>query len=431
MLHSQLKIKYPGCPFLINDTNINKSITNKTPININNSFMNNSSIDETSNQFVFDEDTLTSTDFLKLISDKLIFSERSNVINDFLSWYEKKNETDKEIEDYISSDVNGVNVGTDVKVVWTRLKQPLKSLDIGSKGNLCINFHACAYNDEHGTFLNKEFEGDIGWIVIPICPSETDAIIPDVNINKSHDLIIHPSDRSIKINETYIDQSKVPSRGTDGKIEEPKLLNPATYKTDIDNRYEKFEAGIRSSRVSARKFIVRDNNQIKIKHDVTSNLVNEVKLMSLQNDLNRQMEYRSYVGKIPLTDITRSNASLIRDRLDNPYKAYRFRNNPELYKQHKKIDPHIREISDHVVRTHNFNQRSLDTSITLNVDTQCDNFDFILDKVGVKKLNGLYKFSPVSTGRIFISNRHLLDYLSFVTVMRYKQRIHITLHEIS
>lgn len=391
MFHSQLKIKYPTCPFLINDANINKT------------FINNSSNDKETNQFVFDEDALTFSDFLKNISDKLISSEKTNAIIDFLSWYEKK------IDNNDNIDGIGVNIGVDV--VWTRLKQSLKNLDIGGKGYLCINFHACAYNDEYGSFLNKEFDGDIGWIVIPIYPSETDTIIPNTNIDKSSSLIVQPFSRSINN----------PDIITNSNVEEITILNPTTYKTDIDNRYEKFEAEIRSSRVSARKFVLRDNNQIKVKHDTSSNTINT----------SDMMEYRSYVGKIPLTNMTRSNASVIRDRLDNPYKAYRFRNNPKLYEQQKKVDPHIREISDHVISTHNSNQRSLDTSINLNINTMHFNFDFILDKVGVKKLNGLYKFIPVSTGRISITNKHLLDSLLFVTVMRYKKKIHITLHELS
>src|SRR5690606_37746292 len=119
------------------------------------------------------------------------------------------------------------------------------------------------------------------------------------------------------------------------------------------------------------------------------------------------------------------SAGLIRERLGNPYKAYRFRTNPVLYEQSKRIDPNIKEISDYVVNKNNSSYNCAERNIGR------DNFDFILEKVGVKMLNGMYKFSPAISGSVLIPGKHELMSIQFLSVLRYKKNIHITFHDLS
>src|SRR5690606_19483733 len=112
---------------------------------------------------------------------------------------------------------------------------------------------------------------------------------------------------------------------------------------NIITRHDEFEVNIKNARCGARKLVVRDNVKI-IKE---SNTIQDVL------PPNKHMDKRIKINKIPLTDKTRISAGLIRERLGNPYKAYRFRTNPVLYEQSKRIDPNIKEISDYVVNKNN------------------------------------------------------------------------------
>jgi hypothetical protein len=369
MIHIQFKTRYPGCPFVTYEDNINK----------------------TSTQIVFDEDSLTASELIKTVIGKLNQTEynqaNTTLIEDFLSNYSQSNE-------FID------------RVKWTKLKQPLREFDF--KQHIYINFHSTAYNDENGCVIDKEFLGDISWLIVPLDPIDSNFIHAANMTNYTIHLL----------NTKSIETS---SRIIDADINKSSLLNPATYKNDgIDNQYEKFEANIRSARVSARRFVIRDDEKIKQKIDKTLDTTNPVNVT-----IDKMIEPRVRIGKIQLTNNTRASAGTIRERLANPGKAYRFRTNPLLYEQCKKIDLHIKNVCDHTIAKHNSNHRLLER------DIMRDDFDFILEKTGVKRLNGVLKFYPTNSGKIIINKIHNLKSLCFLSIMRHKKNIHITLHDLS
>lgn len=357
MLHNQLKIKYPECPFLTHDVNPTTIIK----------------------QLRFDEDVIDPIKFIEIIMDKTTHQNsdlsklNSDSVINFLSHYLQPNDFIDEIK-------------------WSKLEQSIRDFDF--KRNMYVNFHSAAYRDEYGPIINKEFEGDIGWVIIPIEP--IDLIVVNSSVN-------------------YTIHSVISSRSV---IE--KSVKTPIQPNYVQTNYDKFESNIRSNRTSIRKFVTRNDIEIKEKKDITLDTEDPI-----NTNTNKLMQYRIKIGRIPLTDKTRASAGMIRERLADPSRMYRFRNNPELLKQIKKIDPHIRELSDTITEKHNANYRSIERDVSRN------NFDFVLEKVGIKKINGVLKFNPVNTGKITITDNHSLSTAYFVSVLRYKKNLHITLHYLS
>ena len=123
---------------------------------------------------------------------------------------------------------------------------------------------------------------------------------------------------------------------------------------------------------------------------------------------------------------TRASACVIRERLTSSYKVHRIGKNPGLIKQQSKVDLSINHISKVNASNHNKTLRALERNIYNDVG------DYTFDKVGVHKTSAVYKFSPIDSGKIKISNidDKNLEKVYFITILRHKKNLHITYHEL-
>lgn len=62
---------------------------------------------------------------------------------------------------------------------------------------------------------------------------------------------------------------------------------------------------------------------------------------------------------------------------------------------------------------------------------EIDVFKFINDTVSIKNVNGILKFIQLSSGKIKIIPKEIDNYVNFITVILYDNKIHITLHTIN
>lgn len=363
MFHSQLKIKYPSCPFVVTDTDI-------TMI---------------SNGLDFNEDAVTADVLIKEVKRELQLSDvdeqQIDETEEFLRQYTKQSSSVKKVE-------------------WNRITQRWDK--INSREHLCLNLHLTAYKDRYGPVIDKEFEDVVSWLLVSLNGNNI------VTANKTLNYTVN----------THISLSQARDLNKIHDSDEiTRSMDPITYKGSIDTQYERFEADIRSARTSARRFVYRDNTEIVKKQDSIVDTNNP------RNTLpQKTVEPRNGISRLDLTNNTRAGAQAIRERLANPYKAYRFRTNPELYERCKKIDPCINNVGDQIATVKNSNFR------TLIKDVDKDELDFTFESVGFKKVNGILRCSPVGTGRINTESRQTPT--TFLSVLLCQESVHITLHKL-
>ena len=114
MLHCQFKIKYPSCPFLWNSDTIYEYLEEESEIEYLLNIIDN----------LFKDDE--SIDFI------------SNLSDDYLKIFDNKQ--------------------------YTYIKQKIQK----QKKDFYLNLNTVAYKDLYGTYINKEFNSSLSWLVIPI-----------------------------------------------------------------------------------------------------------------------------------------------------------------------------------------------------------------------------------------------------------------------
>ena len=122
MLHSQLKIKYPSCPFLW----------------------------DTNNNYQFIEYSYDRQYILDIIN-KLFTDNKDD--NSFID------ESINFISNISDAELNLFDI-----TKYTYIKQKIQK----NKKDYFLNFHTVAYKDINGSFINQDFISIISWIVIPI-----------------------------------------------------------------------------------------------------------------------------------------------------------------------------------------------------------------------------------------------------------------------
>lgn len=66
-----------------------------------------------------------------------------------------------------------------------------------------------------------------------------------------------------------------------------------------------------------------------------------------------------------------------------------------------------------------------------NEEKQIDVFKFIDDTLSIKNINGILKFTQLTTGKIKININDMENIINFITVILYDTKVHITLHTIN
>lgn len=360
MLHSQLKIKLPDCPYIWDKLDIRQT-------------------------YNFDQESLTRDEIMGDIKELFDDPENDNTDNSLI---------DESLNFLETITQDSSKTFTDKH--YSRVKQIVPQ----HKKDLLINFHTAAYNDDNGGLIDKEFSSVVSWMCIPVSGDvRTHAV--GYTINKERNL-----------------SGKDVNQDTVLNTDMARALDPKTYKGCTDNGYEKIEANVKAQRTSRRNFIVRDEEPVKVqKKDVTvdTSTLQQTQTRNLVEPRRQQME---------MNNNTRASGYLIRDRLLSSYKAHRIRNNPEAIKQQSRVDLSLSHASSHVANNLNQSYRSLER------DVEKETFDYTYDQVGVKTFSAIYKFNPVLSGRIGINSQSDNKPVYFVTVMRHKTNLHVTLHEI-
>jgi hypothetical protein len=350
MLHNQLKIHLPTCPYVWIDNDM------KQTFNFKQTIIGYDEIIENLSNYLNDSNKINIMNFLERISDeRFVTSVFSNMI--------------------FSKIIQTVSASSNRK-------------------DLRLNFHAMAYNDDIGPLIDQEYESNLSWVLLPL--------VGDVTTNN---VAFSINTRSIKNTKTKNDNNKYNNI--------VKSLDPKTYKEE--GKYDTLESDIKGYRTSHRYFTKRYDTIPQQKHDTTLDTNIEDNLTSNKTLINPRFQ------KIELNDKTRSSASVIRDRLMNSHKAQRIRNNPEMMKQLSRVDLSLNRISDSVATNDNKNYRIFEKDITNEM------FDFIFENVGVRKINAIFRFMPMNSGRIYMNNN---KYTHFITVVRHKKNLHVTYHEI-
>lgn len=346
-----------------------------------------------SNPFIWDHNVMD--DIYNHESSK---TTKDNFLEDVTKIITSKETHDRNLKEelkiiYFMSEIADHDIYEDIEYVKSRQKIENRR----SRIDLWINFQTTVYKEENGYFINSAFETDISWCLIPILGR-----------------------MSIRDNKIKILDSKIFNNMNDinhavqNKLTIARTLNPVTYTDMIDNKYDKFGAKIRSVRTSKRNFI-KNNNIVEPseKKDVFTNNENVINTDIIEPKLR----------KTQLTNKTRSSAQLIRNRLADPYKKMRFRHNPKILNQYKKVDTSLgSNISEYVCQKNNESVNS--NEITVSNDEYTD---FLHEHISIHDINGILKFSPITAGKITIYNDNIIH---FVSIMRHKKKLYMTLHTI-
>ena len=368
MLHSQLKIKLPDCPYIWDQHDLRQT-------------------------YDFKQESLTCKHILDDIKELFTeFDDDDNFLMDECLNFLK----------IITQD----SADAFTAKHYSRVIQTIPQ----HKKDVLLNFHTAAYNDDNGSLVDKEFSSVVSWLIIPIVGDiRTHSVGYTINkkinkLNNCHSMMSNPI--TLKTGDTNQDVMM--------NTDMARALDPKTY---TDNGYEKVEAVVRTQRTSMRHFIVRDLDPIKVqKRDVT--IDTSVTMTQSRNLVEPRKQ------QIVMNNNTRFSACVIRDRLLSSYKAHRIKNNPESVKHQSRVDLSLCHASNHVANTLNQTYRALER------DVNKDAFDYTYDQVGTKMFSAIYKFHPTLCGRIGINTKNNDKGVYFVTVMRHKTNLHITLHEV-
>jgi hypothetical protein len=367
-MHNQLKIKYPNYPFIWDYNDMART-------------------------FSPSYNTIDQNEILTKIIDIFVTDEEQNNIQRNI--YE-----DKDIIEFLTNltHPDKTQMMYD-KIQYVEMTQHIPR----SEKNLWINFHTTTYYNDNDALLNKEYDTEVGWCLIPIIGS------------------IYPFDIHQYTIDTQLQKHKY--RHRDNEKDEAisndvaKCLDPKIYKGNIDNKFDKFEANIRNTRVSTRNFIKRDDDDIiEKKTDVFTN--------NSDVPVNQCVYSKTNTRQLELNSNTRVSAQMIRDRLANPYKMNRCKNNPDLYKQHMRIDLNLRSVGKNIADNNN-NEINKGKIIV-----EHDWFDYIYDKIIIHRVSNILRFSPATSGRLKFNHNNRDTELYFISVLHHKRNLQITLHHI-
>lgn len=370
MNHSQLKIVYPQCPFLWNSKKLNDIYYPSVT-------------------------KLNRDDFLIDIIDTLLNNENSVRIN-------------KEMLRFISDSTHDDTKENDINnILFYKCEQNVP----GKIKKAYINFHTACYCQDYTRSLNKTFNGAIEWCVIPIRG--------DINCYSKPISIIR--DESLKVINRKIDEDTKDE--ISNKILKKKMTDRGTLidfrDSNTDNR-DKYELNKNMNARLARRGFFHNGVSIKQpkaeeKHDVFKSISENINIKDPILTPKKK--------KIQFNNNTRKNAQLIRMKLLEKCKVHRLKQNPHLLENWKKVDLSLLRIAPNKSEQNN---KLIKNKFNL-IKRDC--FDYKDDKVGVAKVSGMYRFAPINSGKIKIKHNNEGSY--FVSLMKYKNTMHATIHVIS
>jgi hypothetical protein len=339
MMHGQLKIKYPDCPFVwdYNDQTV---------------------------MFQPDKQSMGRDDLFKMIIDRMVLDSESDASRESDSRESRSTYIDRDIMKFLIdiSDPVKINQVFD-NVKYTYIRQTIPKY----KKDLWLNFHTTTYCTDVDPLLTKEYETNISWCFIPIVP-QNNGILPYETDN-------------------YLFDQKNKKNNIQPNIVGINYLDPTTYQKNADTIYGK-GAQIVTNRLASRQLIRRDDPiVVKPKGDQfvdNNNLI-----------IGRTISPR--LEQIELTGRTRQSASLIRERLLSSYKVNRMKGNPVLLEQQKRVDLSVRGTSNLTAHINNARYKENIKTVPYKL------FDYLDEPIKINKTNGILRFGPQTTGRLAVN----------------------------
>jgi len=423
MLHSQTKVKYLNCPFITRIEDLNETVYQRN------------NVAESKNL-----DKSTMFDLIKESVDTEIINRYGD---DYIAFVEKflLNTIDKKY----------------TKILYRISKQELLKEDfiniantskVESESNPIINFITTAYRDTIGSSIDREYSSTISWTVIPLSMNvvaekirfNNGSIssfdnIPDINVNSKKNNVAqildprtHVTDNECQKLESHIMKVRSNRRGT---IHRDPIVNTEkkdTYSciTEPVNTKSQFSSSL--SYDSSYEPSYASNSSYKLDYESSYKLDYESNYK-----LDYESSYKSSLNQIQLDGNTRASAHIIRERLANPYKSYRLRNNPDAYKRSIKINRSIK----------NTNDNTNDTTNDTTTDNISDNpstiikkssgiCNYVQENVEIRRSDKILRFRPL-TGKILFDNETCIDKSNskFLSVMIHNTILHITLHDLN
>ena len=106
------------------------------------------------------------------------------------------------------------------------------------------------------------------------------------------------------------------------------------------------------------------------------------------------------------------------------YKIRRLKQNPHLIEQQKKVDLSLNIVAKQICEKNN---RDIISNVKI-MDN--DYYSYKYEDINIHKVNGILRFSPTNTGNITMNIKNSDNELQFVTILRHRSNLHITLHKI-
>lgn len=267
----------------------------------------------------------------------------------------------------------------------------------------------CIYNCEYQeivlNFINQITESNEK-IFSKILYCQLDQTIPkQKNITINYHMTCYRDDVSSIINENYesniswivvsVSGIVAPANSLNYQLIQKQVKQTKDISSIFDDNYQQLNDNDKQ-RVCTRKIIMRSTVQN----------IPEIKSIKINYHVNKT---------IPINCNTKYNLANFRNQLINSSKAQRLKSNQNLYNQAMKLNQY-RIINDesNLINDENINK---------------DIFDYSYEKVGIKKLNGIYSITPIDTGRIKIEEFND-DKLIFFSILCNNDILHITMHNI-
>lgn len=377
MEHSQTNIVYPVCPYVMDMRRINEVF--------------NAASQELDRDNFLLEVASVGVDYCDPLND----SENSD---DYNSSDESENQEMYRLREMLRylSDITIDQLNADPnqpgysEIRYFRVDQIIDGSDsryrLDREGKLTkqlwINLHTLAYDCvTDSTTIDSEMKEVVSWCIVPIIgnvrPMSTDTMILSDLID--HEIKIREEEELFRKEHPQL----VNARNAINK-EHQAIVDCAVGQDMVENRMHRF-----ARRSFVKREIEKKDDSKSIDQVAAKEYRGTVKLPHNQiMKPNRQ--------QIAINPKTRASAQLIRSAIMSKYKVYRLKQVPQQKTAHRSIDLRIRNASEKISDIHNYDVMSrvrfLDRSFS----------DYRLDDVIITKVNSVWKFTPMTSGRIIL-----------------------------
>jgi hypothetical protein len=377
MEHSQIDVIYPACPFVYDYRRINETfdaasqeldrdgfLLEVASVGVDYCGTDNS---DTDNTLSGGEDESENQEMYRL---REMLSYLSEITLDQLN----ADETQAEYSEIRYYRVDQIIDSADPKYRLDRDGRLTKQL--------WINLHTIAYDCKTGTTsIDSDMKDVVSWCIVPIIgnvrPMSSDTLIYSDLIDQ--EITMREEEERFRRENPHLAEAR------DAVNKKEQAIVDCAIGQDMVN--------VRMHRFARRNFVKRE---IEKKDD--ENKSDKVSNSSAAGSsrFGRNQIVSPNKNQMTFTPKTRQSAQHMRSAIMSKYKVHRLRQVPQQKASHRSIDLRIRNASEKLSDAHNYDVMSrvrfLDRSFS----------DYRLDDVIISKVNNIWKFTPMTSGRIVL-----------------------------